>query len=804
MRDARSTAARAAPAIAAAACVALLVGHLLAPSVLLMARDVATFHLPLRVAAVALAEADGLPEWNPWINGGQPVLSNPNYAWSYPPTWLALVVDPGYSLSLLVAAHAALALAGAWRLLRSLGCDRPAAGLGALAFAGSTWFLSLAHSFNFFCATAWLPWLLAAARALQQASRGAAFAPTVATGVVVALQLLAGEPVAVLVSAAALACVVAGEAPAARRTLPRLAAAAAVAALVAAVQLLPTAARLSGSARAGGLLAGEAGRWSASPARLVDFAFPHFWGHALRDEEGLWIGWGVHDEGFPYVIALYSGVLPLVLATTAVALWPIPWRRAWALAFGGGVFVGLGRHNPAWEPLRDALPLLDLVRYPEKFLVLSATVVPLAAALGWQHLRTASARGDRGPAIAASRVAAVLGVGAAGLLAAAAGLPQRTAAFVAAHSGLPPTPEAVSRVLGYLRQELAIGLCLALATAALLAAAARSGRVAALAPGLAVTLLAADLLWFGRGMLPTLPAASVLEPPPLARRAAARGGRLHVAEASHGEPEIRLRVGPPGFQQLLGRRARLDPYVAALWGVPYALNRDYDLMATPWARHGLAVLAAAPAGASRDSILGAWDVRTEVVPRAPSEVMRELRLMGRLPSEVLERASLGALPLLRFTPRLDRVEDPAAAASALAARAWDLAGGDACLGSGGPGAGDYAPAELLGATGSGQRLEVRYRAAGPAALVAAFTFDEGWEARADGGARLPTCPTLAGQLAVAVPPGEASVTLRYRDPWARVGAATSLATLLALAAAATRRRRRDTAAATPPAVESAP
>ena len=55
---------------------------------------------------------------------------------------------------------------------------------------------------------------------------------------------------------------------------------------------------------------------------------------------------------------------------------------------------------------------------------------------------------------------------------------------------------------------------------------------------------------------------------------------------------------------------------------------------------------------------------------------------------------------------------------------------------------------------------------------------------------MPTWPTAIGQLAVLVPAAEeGSVTLRYRDPWTRVGGALSGVSLLALAFAASRRRR---------------
>ncbi len=93
------------------------------PGRALASRDIPLFHLPLRAAFRRLA-AGGPPVWNPWLHGGQPVLSNPNYAAFYPPSWLVFAVPPAYALSLLVLLHAAVAFAGAWLLARRLGAGR--------------------------------------------------------------------------------------------------------------------------------------------------------------------------------------------------------------------------------------------------------------------------------------------------------------------------------------------------------------------------------------------------------------------------------------------------------------------------------------------------------------------------------------------------------------------------------------------------------------------------------------------------------------------------------------------------------
>jgi len=114
-----------------------LFAPVLSPAVALANRDVPVFDLPLRSAFRDLA-AHGLPVWNPWLHGGQPILSNPSYGAFYPPSWLVFAVSPTYALSLMAILHAAVAFAGGWRLARHFGCGRAAAALGAVGYSGCT------------------------------------------------------------------------------------------------------------------------------------------------------------------------------------------------------------------------------------------------------------------------------------------------------------------------------------------------------------------------------------------------------------------------------------------------------------------------------------------------------------------------------------------------------------------------------------------------------------------------------------------------------------------------------------------
>src|ERR1700754_2856994 len=107
-----------APGALGAAWLLALYAPLLPPGRAMANRDIGLFHLPLRASFRALT-AFGLPGWNPWLHGGQPVLSNPSYGTFYPLSWLVFAAPPHYALSLMAIAHAAIAFAGGWKLART-------------------------------------------------------------------------------------------------------------------------------------------------------------------------------------------------------------------------------------------------------------------------------------------------------------------------------------------------------------------------------------------------------------------------------------------------------------------------------------------------------------------------------------------------------------------------------------------------------------------------------------------------------------------------------------------------------------
>lgn len=112
--------------------------------------------------------AGRLPLWNPYQDGGAPLLGNAQSALGSPLVWPALQLGAGHGWNLVLLLKVLAAACGAWLWLRDLGRSRAAAALGAVAFALSGSFVAwLAHPHTLVAAAA--PWVLWAA---QRAARG--------------------------------------------------------------------------------------------------------------------------------------------------------------------------------------------------------------------------------------------------------------------------------------------------------------------------------------------------------------------------------------------------------------------------------------------------------------------------------------------------------------------------------------------------------------------------------------------------------------------------------------------------------
>jgi hypothetical protein len=551
--------------------------------------------------------------------------------------------------------------------------------------------------------------------------------------------------------------------------------------------------RLIDSPRTGDTMAAEAADWSMPPERMMEWLLPRLFGDPARGDEDLYFGWGLHDRNYPYVISIYPGLLVLVLAAAAMIRWRVARRSVWIAMLALGLFLALGRFNPLYRELIGGLPPFSLIRYPEKFILLATTALPFAAALGWQRLLDRRREGRAEDCDFPLALAAVLVAATATCAVVLALRPDVGTWWIQGHTPLPLGEESLAAGTAYLRREFLLALAPALIAVAAFAALRWGFRGAGLVAWLAVATLGIELWHYGHRLNQTVPADQVLAPPPLARTLPEDRGRLFSDLAFAQRSEIVARSRRSGPSRMRTSLDRLDPYSGLLWDLGYALNQDFDLMLTDWARFALASLERSwesPAEARR--ILAAWGVSQRIRVQSIDRLLKR-RLKGkRTPPAQLQNVR-ERMPVHRFTPSVTWHDGRDAAAAALAADGHRLTVGDHWIRA--VTADEPVGEETTRASRDTRLLELHegpgriafsYRASAPTYFVSATTFHSGWTAHVDG-ERLALHPTALGQIGIELPPGEREVTLRFREPTVPWGAAITLLTLVVSLAVVGRR-----------------
>lgn len=303
-------------------------------------RDV-TFQIqPWQLFARRELRAGRLPLWNPHQFSGAPFWANGQSAPLFPLHLLFAALPLQLGFVLLPWLRLLIAGCGAWVLGRELGLSRPAALLAALTFSLSGMLVSFLL-FPMGNALALVPWVLWSVERIV-GGRGV-FLLALTAG----LQLLGGHPETCAHTAllATIYLLVRGARPAAWL---RFAAGWTIAALIAAVQILPLL-----------LLLPETSKWAAEggaspplalllqqPLRLV---LPQLYGHPA---EGTW--WGPFNYS---ATAVYAGALALPLAAAGIVR--VRKDRRWLAVAVVLAFSFLAAyHMPGVRDILGALPIL--------------------------------------------------------------------------------------------------------------------------------------------------------------------------------------------------------------------------------------------------------------------------------------------------------------------------------------------------------------------------------------------------------------------------------------------------------------
>lgn len=345
-------------------------------------RDLATYFYPIKFSVFEAFKIGEIPLWDRHMASGFPIMAGFQSAVFYPPSIAYAVLGFFPAIRFTFVFHYALAAGGAYILFRSWKLSIHVALIGSILFAFGGTTVSLSNLLNHFQSAAWLPWVI---YSWERTVRTQSWKDVCVFSVIALCQLLAGSPEIFLLSMALLlldTARLAGEGQLhgfARIPLVLVASAFIVAGL-GMVQLLPTAELIMQSRRDQAIHISEALSWSLRPASLVGLLLP-----TLEADVSLTVGVRLlFAQGVPFLLSQYIGVIGVVAFCVWLRAASFKERIATLAALTLSLFFAFGSHTPVYPFLYEWLPVLRIVRFPEKYCFLTFAILTFTIVRGLQ------------------------------------------------------------------------------------------------------------------------------------------------------------------------------------------------------------------------------------------------------------------------------------------------------------------------------------------------------------------------------------------------------------------------------------
>ena len=335
-------------------------------------------YFPSRVFSAQAFRSEALPLWDPHIFSGMSHVAIVQTAPFYPPNIILYVLLPltvAFNVSMLL--HVLLLLGFSHAYFRLLTDREEAAWLGAVVFSFSGFLLLHIEAIGIFNSAAWIPALF---YCVEKWTRTRDWRFTAAGAVCLAMQLLAGWPQMVLLSAIYVAIyflIALREQTRRGQLLAGLLAIGLLSAGLGAIEILPTI-EFKPYSNLAALSYSHFLSNSVAPQTLVTLLFPFVMGADFITYHPVpWFG-----SAQMVVTASYVGVLPLMLGVAGLAFWgrsrPVRFAACSAVVAG---FLACGGFTPI-APLLYRLPVYNFFRdHRVNVIFVAFSVATLAAYL---------------------------------------------------------------------------------------------------------------------------------------------------------------------------------------------------------------------------------------------------------------------------------------------------------------------------------------------------------------------------------------------------------------------------------------
>ncbi|MFM1941391.1 MAG: hypothetical protein RI897_373 [Verrucomicrobiota bacterium] len=321
-----------------------------------------------------------VPLWNPYSGCGMPFLAQWNTMVLYPGSLIYLLLPLPWGVNLFMVLHLAWAGLGMYWLAWKWAGDRLGACIAGLGFAFGGLLTNSMMWPNNMAAFAWMPWVVLVVE--MACCRGGQW--IIHAAVLGGMQMLTGAPEVILLTwvVVGVLWLFGGGFSSCSRGLRgwlRLLSVIAIVVMLSAAQLLPfLELLLQHSHRASAF---DRPDWSMATGAWGNFLIPQY--RTLVSPLGI----AFHRDQF-WTNSFYPGIGVVLLAICA--LWRVRSRRVLvllSLAFFG-FWLATGPRGGLLPLLERALPPLEFIRFPIKYIILTTFALPLLAAYGVHGLHT--------------------------------------------------------------------------------------------------------------------------------------------------------------------------------------------------------------------------------------------------------------------------------------------------------------------------------------------------------------------------------------------------------------------------------
>jgi len=316
--------------------------------------------------------------WNPYISSGFPSFAAPHHALFYPLNILLFVGSFSTGYSIFVTVHFLLGSLFTYHFSKSIGAETPGAILSALCFNYSGFMLFTIHGVNHYATPIWLPAILLAIVKFKHSKNIMWLSLATVFG---SFQILSGESHFTLFSflLVFLYSIYSFKKP---KPILWVLLFLGLSILICGIQILPTLDfTYHFSSRSQGLSFFEATQWSFYPLRILEFFFPLYFGNITPSANFYW-GKFIYEQlnNHPFIISVYFGVIPTaILISQGKSIFKNK-TFFWALAGVFALILSFGKFLPGYFWIRQ-IPFLSLLRFPEKFLMITIFSWSIAAGL---------------------------------------------------------------------------------------------------------------------------------------------------------------------------------------------------------------------------------------------------------------------------------------------------------------------------------------------------------------------------------------------------------------------------------------